>query len=164
MGSKWCHPSLPFSYSFDDFSFHPFANLVHQQNPPCIPGLRNILKSQAVQKKCCDYLVIYITNTAVRGQGVKSALNGHLGSKPHLKGLLRCLTFLAARKSFFIFYLNNSYCNFSPTFLSLFTVAARTGLSASSDLIIFVIKSAITLSFLSLLRPVLNDSFPQFQV
>lgn len=83
--------------------------------------------------------------------GAEGTLTDHLGTKPHLEGSLQCLTFLAARKPFLMFCLNNSCCNFSPAFL--FTAAVRTGLSASSDPVTLMIKSAIKLPFPSLLLP-----------
>ena len=101
-----------------------------------------------------------VTDVGIRSRRVQAALIGHLGTKPYLEGLLQCLTFLAARKSFLVFYLNNSYCNFIPPFLSLFTGAMRTGLSASSDPITFMINSAIKLSFPSLLLPCAKGSLP----
>ena len=58
--------------------------------------------------------------------GAEGTLTDHLGTKPYLEGLVwlplqpalpHVLPFLAARKPFLMFCLNNSYCNFSPAFL-----------------------------------------------
>lgn len=56
--------------------------------------------------------------------------------------------------------LNNSYCNFGPALLSLFAEATRTGLSASSDPVTFMIKSALKLPYSSLLLPGAKWSLP----
>jgi len=97
--------------------------------------------------------VIHVLDVGIRNKEAEGALTDHFGSKPTLEGLLQCPTSLAARKSFLMSHLHNSYCNFDTALLSLFMVAARTGLSASSDPVTFMIKSALKLPYPSLLLP-----------
>lgn len=93
--------------------------------------------------------------------GAKEALIDHLGSKTYLEVLLQCLTFLAATKSFLMSHLNNSYCNFGPTKEFAYSQGPlSTGSLASSDPARFMTKSAMKLSYPSLLFPGVKGPLP----